>query len=272
MKRAAIVVLLSLTLSSCAYNFVPIQSTVRPEVSSYPDPDGADARRMMAQTVKINVEVVGKLFSKDAAGKVDVKDDSFGWMGSGSVVAVDASRGKGESLVLTAAHVSSTPKIGTPMFSPDMMKMFVVEAVLMYVETNDGRSCLADQIAADVGLDMGVLRVYCVAGEVAEVATELPPQGAMVTTCGAALGYHPAGVFIVTDGRYVGLTDDQPPEVVLTLPVAPGHSGSGVFYKGKIFAVVTKVFRSFHHITLATELSQLQRLIGEARSTWSTVR
>lgn len=238
-------------------------------VHRFPDPEGSDARDMMRQTVKISVSVAGTKLYKDEEGVVQKKEEVIGWSGSGVVVAVDASKGKGESLVMTAAHVSNVPRLILMADENGNPELFVVEAVLEIVEKADGSACAGEPIYADVPNDVGVVRASCIAGEVAKIADELPPVGAIVSTSGAALGIHPNDVFIVTDGRYVGFDDGFDGQIMLTLPVAPGHSGSGVFYHGKVFGIISRRTNRFEHVTLAVPLQHVRDAYDRSMETWN---
>lgn len=235
---------------------------------TYPDPDGADAREMMSQTVKVSVSIAGtKLAKKD--GQVVSIEEVIGWTGSGVVVAVNPWRGNGESLVMSAAHVTNVPPIMVGLEEDGSPSIFIVKSAAEIVEREDGSSCGAIPIYVDVPNDVGVLRVDCVAGQVAELADRLPPVGGIVSVSGAGLGVHPKNVFLVTDGRFVGYEDGFNPQLIVTLPVAPGHSGSGVFFRGKIFGIVSRRTIRFEHMTLAVPLEHMRRAFDRSVESWN---
>jgi len=229
----------------------------------YPDLDGGDARSMMSQTVKVSVNIRGVTILKGENDEAIISDSASGWTGSGVVIASDSKRGKGESLVMTAAHITSIPAVLNDGFST-----LVVRSSAIVVTTLDGAECLATTVYEDVPNDVSVIRTSCVAGEVAEIATSMPPVGAFVSTSGAALGIHPMYMFVVTDGRYVGSEDGFDGQTFLTLPAASGHSGSGVFYRGKVFGIISKKYE-FEHAVLAVRLASVIEAYKSSMETWN---
>lgn len=239
-------------------------------VRRFPDPDGQDARDVMTQTVKISISVAGMQLSKGEDGGIVAEERVIEWMGSGVVLDVDLSKGKGESLIATAAHVSNIPQ-GIPTFDEDgnLETLFLPQASLTIVQTLEGKSCAAEAVYADIPHDIGIVKAFCIAGEKAELAELLPPIGSAILVSGAGLGYHPDNVFLVEDGRYLGLEDGRDPSMIMSVPVVGGHSGSGIFHKGKVIGILTKVFVRFHHGSFGTELSHVRVALEAARENWN---
>lgn len=235
-------------------------------VRNYPDIDGADARQMMESTVKVFVTVHGNVAQRNLKGNVIFVPETMNWTGSGVVLKNDYRMD--ESLVMTASHVSSAD-MPIPLITGTGFALFIPEEVEITVAKMDGTKCAAKELVADHDNDLGMLEVDCIAGREAKLASRLPPLGAIVSTSGAALGYHPPNSFIVTDGRYVGLTSDKEPFVTVTLPGAPGHSGSGLFYRGKVFGILVRGSSRFHHMIYGTELSNLHRLYNVSLELWN---
>lgn len=235
-------------------------------IQRFPDPDGQDARDVMAQTVKISVSVYGMHLSKGSDGGIVAEEKVIEWMGSGVVLDVDKTKGKGESLIATAAHVSNIPQ-GMPTFDDEgnMTELFLPQASMTIVQTLEGKSCAAEAVYVDIPHDIGIVKAFCVAGKVAELAESLPPVGAAILVSGAGLGYHPNGVFLVEDGRYLGMSDGKDPDLVMSVPVVGGHSGSGIFYRGKVVGILTKVFVRFHHGSFGTALDHVRVALEAAR-------
>lgn len=260
-RKIAAIVLMALMFNACIHRF--------------PDPGGADARDVMAQTVKIEVNVAGVKLTKigeDADGKAQLKVEEgvvVGWSGTGVVVAADASRGKGESLVMSAAHVLNVPQAIPIVKDGKLESIIIVQAALMTVTNLSGSVCEAQPIYVDTVQDVGIARALCVAGNVAELSSELPPIGAQVLTTGAGLGLHPNGVFITVDGRYLGLSDGENPRAMLSMDTAPGHSGSGVFHEGRLFSIVSSHYVNHESITYAVPLEQLQKALGAGMKEWN---
>jgi len=232
-------------------------------VRRFPDPEGSDVRDVASHTVKVFVELGGVKMTKDSTGEILKRSDTVKWVGSGVVVDIRGSK----SLVMTAAHVSNIDPFMMGQDEVGNPALFIVQTEKLTVETLEGRMCDAKQIKADSTHDIAILDVDCIAGTKAEFASELPPIGAMVLTSGAALGYHPENVFVITDGRFMGI-DKKDDKVVVTVPAASGHSGSGMFYKGKIFGILTARMIDFEHITLGTQLQFLNELFASARGEW----
>jgi hypothetical protein len=213
------------------------------------------AQLMMKQTVKIQVAASVEVFYKN----VDLGPAAIGWSGSGVIVG-NIDKNKGQSLILTAAHVSSiTREIELGIFK------LIVKDAAMSVQKLDGAFCNARPVVTDEQNDVGTILSDCKAGEVAELADELPPQGAMVQDVGAPLGFHPNDVFAIVDGRYQGLTDGFAPMVTLSVPVVGGFSGSGLFYKGKVFGILTRGYDRFEHLSLGTSLEYLKNVVMESQ-------
>lgn len=228
--------------------------------------EGYDARSAMRSTVKIHTVLVGK--RKNIVSVTDRQPDGteikMGWSGSGVVVRNDNK--KNQSLILSVHHVTHSEPIMLRI-DEDGIYLVQVEKVQLRVETLDGTMCDADTMAGNYKQDLSVIRSMCVAGEAKELADELPPVGASVMISGAALGVHPKGIFIVTDGRFMGI-DEESGEEVITLPSAPGHSGSGVFYKGKVIGLLSKRTVAYEHISLCVNLENARVLLELAEKIW----
>lgn len=232
--------------------------------------EGSDARQAMKSTVKIYATVTGhkvvfvpKPDSEDFL-EVDGGVETVSWVGSGVVVENDSE--KNESLILSAAHVTTMGEIRNLHFEDDI-HLFIAESLKLTIETLDGVKCDAEALVADNKYDVSAIVSKCVAGIPARLVKELPPVGAAVLVSGSALGYHPNGVFIVTDGRYLGI-DSETKEEVLTLPVAGGHSGSAVYYRGEIIGIISKRMIRFEHITLGVSLENTKSMYTTAYKMW----
>ena len=228
--------------------------------------EGYDARSAMRSTVKIHSVLIGK--RKNIISLSDKQPDGteikMEWTGSGVVVKNDDVRK--QSLILSVYHVThSEPSI----LSMDQDGIFLIDMIKMElkVETLDGTICEAGSMAGNFKQDLSVIRSLCIAGEATSLADELPPVGASVMVSGAALGVHPKGIFIVTDGRFMGI-DEASGEEIITLPSAPGHSGSGIFYKGKIIGLLSKRTVDYEHISLCVSLENAKTILELAERIW----
>lgn len=234
-------------------------------VRRWPDPQGLDAREMMVSTVKVRVKVEGTWAVANSLG-VSLVPDTLEWSGTGFVVASDRSRGTGESLVMTAAHVGHVPRTIVRKDGESVVpRVFLVKSVERTVERLDGSECPAEPSFEDLDHDVSVLRTGCVAGSTADLADRLPPQGAFVSVTGCPEGFHEPGVFAVTDGRYLGTHPDG--ELLLSAPAAHGSSGSGVFYQGRVVGLLRAVYE-FDHVTTAVDLSYLRHALRRALEAW----
>ena len=234
-----------------------------------PEIEGADARAVLKSTVKIYAKVSGhkRVFASDPSavdGPKDFEPETIKWVGSGVVVRTDMKAE--QSLIMSAAHV--TNMIPPEAHREDGLHIFVAEKIELTVETLDGTKCSAVQLAANKDTDVSVIRSNCVAGTAAEIASELPPIGSSVMVSGAALGFHPKNIFIITDGRYMGIDEDDGAEVV-TLPAVSGHSGSGIFHEGKVVGIVSRRAVDFEHITLCVNLENIQKVFSLAEKVWA---
>ena len=167
---------------------------------------------------------------------------------------------------MSVAHVTNSEDM-TLGADENGLYIFVVTKKELKVETLDGEMCDAHQVIANVGQDLSAIVADCIAGNATNLADELPPVGADVMVSGAALGYHPKGIFIVTEGKYMGI-DGESKEEIITLPSAPGHSGSGIFYKGKVIGLLSKRTVAYEHITICVSLENAKNLLDTAEGLW----
>ena len=228
--------------------------------------EGYDARSAMKSSVKIHAKLIGKrknILKVTSEANEDEKIE-MSWSGSGVVVRNDYNRK--QSLLLSVHHVTHPEPL---MLRIDEKGIYIVkvESLKLQIETLDGTMCEANPIAGNFKQDLSVISSKCIAGEAVQLADELPPVGANVMISGAALGFHPKGIFIVTDGRFMGI-DEESGEEVITLPSAPGHSGSGVFYKGKIIGLLSKRTIHYEHISLCVSLENARTLLELAEKIW----
>lgn len=228
--------------------------------------EGYDARSALKSTVKIYAKLTGKRknlisLSNNKPDGIEIKAS---WVGSGVVVKNDYK--KNESLILSVAHVTHLEPL---MIRIDEDGIFILEPTKfeLRVETLDGVMCSANSLAGNIKQDLSAITSKCIAGEEAELSDDLPPVGAGVMISGAALGYHPSGIFIITDGRYMGV-DKETEEEIVTIPTAPGHSGSAIYYKGKIVGLLSKRTIAYEHISLCVNLENIKSLLQLAERIW----
>lgn len=237
-------------------------------VRRFPDPDGSDVRDAISQTVKIFVQIDGTKITNGKDGDAVRESYTLKWSGSGVVVAIDARYADGKSLVMTAAHVSNVPMFKMMIDDNDNKSLFVLEKEKIVIETLEGHICNGKQLKADVEHDVSVVEVDCIAGTKAELADELPPIGAIIMTSGAPFGYHPEGMFIPSEGRFAGIDLSDKDNEIFTIPVAPGHSGSGIFYQGRLIGIVSAHNTEYEHMTKGPHLKYLKEVLKLALGEW----
>lgn len=258
MRKFLLSFLLFLTCCSCL--------TARPAVEN---DDSSQVRDEMRQTVIIYQGSHSRGRLLDTEGSVLYRDvDKDGWgIGTGVVIEVRGRR----SLVMTNAHVldeRATEKLpnGT-----------LIRSGFMYrVITFWGETCEAHRLTADPAVDLGLLVVDCVAGEPMHLAAVLPPTGAMVQQVGCPQGFHQQMAFMATDGRVLGLdTLDNPmvsgarlSVIGLSTPSTGGSSGSGVYYRGELFGLVSMINTVYEHMTYAVPLSNIRAYLSNAGDRW----
>lgn len=230
--------------------------------------EGADVREAMESTVKIRTKVTGHkrfLFSsEEETKKLAEKQEEETYSGTGAVIKNDLSRN--ESLILSVAHVTNPDQVELRT-TPIGFYFFIIDKVELSIEKLDGSVCEAASVISNSKKDISVIRSKCIAGTVAEIAKELPPVGSNIIISGAALGFHPPNIFIVVDGRYMGIDNDSGEEIT-TAAVAGGHSGSGVFYRGKIVGILTKRTIKYEHISFCVSLENIKDIISDGEAIW----
>jgi hypothetical protein len=228
--------------------------------------EGSDARDAMESTVKIYMKITGvrKNIISTFSAPADGTEETMSWTGSGVVVENDEKNN--QSLIMSVAHVTHGENM---MLKADEggLYIFVVTKKELKIEKLNGETCEASPIIGDTEQDLSVISSKCIAGAATPLADELPPVGANVMVSGAALGYHPKNIFIVTDGRYMGI-DEKSGEEIITLPAAPGHSGSGIFYRGKVVGLLSKRTVAYEHITICVSLENAKKMLDTAENIW----
>ena len=253
--RKHILTLLLLLVSSC--------------IKRSPNPEGQEVRDMMSSTVKITVTLKGSILSSDGDGGAKVSPEMIEWYGSGVIVATDYSKGKGQSVILSAAHVVDVDPLIVGSDNEGRPTLFAVKSIEKKIIALDGTVCDAETIYVDEKNDVGAMVAFCVPGPAAEIATEVPDIGVSVTTSGASLGFHPPGVFVVTDGRYVGAMSEDDSQHVYTFAATNGQSGSAVYYNGKVVSIISKKIGGFEHVVFGVNLSNVRKAYSRALEVWN---
>jgi hypothetical protein len=202
-----------------------------------------EAQEGLNHAVKLEVRVASM-----EAGKTVVHHGT----GTGTVV---AKAKNGSALILTAAHVCR----------PQGAVAYVLQAVERSEETVPA-TVLNYSYKHDLCLVSAPLTVV----RPADVARYVPPVGAKVHYADGLL-YGPALV-AVRDGRYAGDTtygdDNDRDFTVLTTQAHGGDSGAGVYYHGRLFAVVlgglsARGETSGARVTLCATMRQIRSFLEE---------
>lgn len=236
------------------------------------DSDAAYAQKLMRQTAEIFVK--GNTLIPDlTAKKPELKTVHFGAQGSGTVI---AKKGKGktaETLLLTADHLCQVAKretVDVPI-SDEVTVTAPVLGMEVHVYSIDMDRMEAEIIYQNPENDLCVMKVAGDAGEVAEIGANEPPLGAMLQHVGAPsdnFAYHMA---FVSDGRYVGMQPVMKEKIVLetySIPSAPGGSGGGIYYRGKLVGTLTRVAPPYGHISYGPPLVFVQEAVREGKKAW----
>lgn len=235
------------------------------------DQSALAAREIALSSIKLEISYVIDVRELQARGLIDEPFLEEGGSGTGTVLAVDRHRFKSQvkglwedrpgSLVLTADHVCSIEPIVVDL-------MFFGSFVLPTsqhkydVISPDGSKHAARVMLEDKKNDLCLLEVDGVAGKPAKVASELPPQLVPIMYAGAPKGIWGKWLVPVFDGRYVGVDEDG--YIVMTTPAAPGSSGSGMFYEGELFGVLTMVTRGFSNGAYGIQLVHVRKMMDDS--------
>jgi S1-C subfamily serine protease len=185
---------------------------------------------------------------------------SFVSTGSGVVVEKDSSLGR--SIVATANHVCAIKEIVT--FADGTTMKHISSSIS--VMTAEGYTYSAEVVYSDENNDVCILAVDGIAGDQVSLADRDPPLGAKVYNVGAPHGYFGRYLVIASEGRFAGVDGDG--DLVISNPSAPGASGSGIFYRGKLFCILTKVEARYGHITFCTNINYLRGPIRNSSRKW----
>lgn len=246
------------------------------------DPEALAARDMMASAVRISVDVTMEE-QEDQSLLMSVQkgsEEKMSWTGSGFVVEVDRKMGKGRSLIGTAGHVCHVPDVIETLsfdFTGSMITLkrtkYKVTSKTYTVHTLDGRQLRSDVLYFSYDEenhevpDVCTMVSYGLAGRPVQIADELPPEGAVVQNVGYPLGIQQDWMVHVSDARFGGIGDGRHGFVYTSTPGIGGLSGSPIFYRGKVFAVLVAGY-GYEHLTLSTPLVDLNKAIVEGKKKW----
>jgi S1-C subfamily serine protease len=233
----------------------------RPAWDDGGDRDAAYAQRLMRQSVEVSHRML--ILAPGSEEQKPLAPRLMGAQGSGVVVDVV----RGSSVVLTAGHVCVSRKSFSVELAPGVSVDAPVLAENFSVWTTDGKVLEAEVAYLDVTNDVCSLVVAGIAGEVATLGDD-PPVGAVVTHVGSPSGISWVHESFVADGRYMGrrkVTNDGELLYLVSAPADHGSSGGGVFYRGRLFGLVSRVHESFKHIAFLTGGEPLRKARAEGR-------
>lgn len=255
MRIKTLLLLLMFMISSCAQT----------QIAS----EGQVLHHLLSSTVKIKVKLYGKVLSYNEKDEVIETQEEIGWVGTGVVVSTDFNKGSGQSMIMSAAHVVDTDPIIYDVNPDGKPVLFVVMKVERKIELLDGTICNAEFLHANAKTDIGTIVSGCAVGSVAQIASLEPDNYENVVSVGAPLGFHPKGIFAVSDGRFLGHNSDAEKESIFTFPAASGQSGSGVFHNGKIIAIVSKKMMGYEHLVMCGNLNNVIKEYNISMEMWN---
>lgn len=187
--------------------------------------------------------------------------------GTGFVV---AAHGK-VSMVMTAEHVCAVPEKIESEVDDVKIELPVVNAKFM-LQDIEGDWHAAAVVYADSVNDVCVLSMADFKPpSVAKLASPSfkPPLGARLETSGAPGGEYDWHSSTLQEGFMTGFESfDGIIYLKSSIPIAPGASGSAVYYNGRVVGMVTRVYRGFHHISYLVTAEHLNSALREAEKRW----
>lgn len=217
------------------------------------------AQMIVKSTVQVQMDFKIDVREPQKLGLVDVPFIEDSAVGSGSVVSKKkVFGGKVNTLVLTANHVCEEEFVEVGDF-----KLPVVDQKLSVMSLGGERFEAYTYIQDDEN-DLCLLEVLGDVGETAVVMDGLPEPQSWIQYAGAPAAIWPKNTqAMVLDGRFVG-KDSETGFILFTCPTVGGASGSGLYFNAKLFGVVTRVNRRFHHAAYGTDNLYVVRILRTA--------
>lgn len=222
---------------------------------SQQSPSLDDVQHMLDSTVQIEVRISATIHSPTGDQQVE-----SGWLGSGVVYGkTDGFTGPVESDILSAHHVMDVPAVNSDVLTE--IGLAHIDAVLMVVRTNTGRTCeLTPKVLGNYETgDVATGVAHCDAGRVALIATRSAPRGAKVIVTGHPLGVWPA---MTTEGYVAGWNHGF---LMLSCPAFHGNSGGPIWYNGEVIGLLVRGSEEYTSLTLGTPLQAIvDRIDGKS--------
>lgn len=243
------------------------------------DREAESNRSLISHTVELRHVVAAertRVFPAPAEGEtVDAERVEVSWTGSGTIVAED--RDADEGLVLTAGHVCKVPDDGVRASLGESgieIYAYVFKTKVINVTYFDGYSTVGVVASTDYRHDVCVIWTAGTGGTVAPIAAEMPPIGARVQNPGSPHGIMEADAVPLSEGFYSGTVlassgmEVEMDVSLVTVPAGPGSSGSGVYYRGRLFGLVSMGHARYEHGTYCAQLQWIRKVVSFAERDW----
>lgn len=250
---------LTLTLSACT-------SCAHP--GSFPWVDDGDRVARENQLLMRHTVAVHTDFLYMTVDQTTKKPELKVWTGGGTGVVIENDLKRSESLVVTAGHVCTAAH--KTVLTDAVGGIFPVIDIDLTVESVEGVRTLFRIVFEDEKSDLCFLTSKGIVGIPAPLATDVPPIGAQVKYAGAPLLEFGKWYCPLFDGYFSGAYyfQDIGVSFVVTIPAAGGASGSGVYYRGRLFGIISKVHRGFPNLTYLVHAGHLAEDLPKAEVEW----
>lgn len=246
MKKALLAVVASIFLLVCCQSCV------------YRATDGAAERDEMRSVVRIIRKEIAIPIKLKKDGTPDMKRSRGAQpeerVSSGTGVVIETAGGR--SIILTVDHVVDAPDVREGEKSDEA---WLVLADEYQVSTNSGKRCHATVVKEDHAHDLALIETDCEAGPPVYYEAA-PPIGSPVQVIGSPDGFYVDGRFFIMDGRWIGKVNEKG-QVALSVPVAPGASGSPVFWHGLLVGVVNMMNSDYPQMSFAVGIDEVLKFV-----------
>ncbi len=192
-------------------------------------------------------------------------------MSTGTGFAVETTKEKNKTHIVTAAHVCSL-EMAPPLDVNEMRKRGIdVRNFKRTLTIDDGVSQVAAKVVAvDIPHDICLLEVKADVYKKFEISDSVPTYGEEVYNIGAPAGFYSAGAKFYLEGHYVGVlfqwspfSEDPVLQQVFSIPGVGGLSGSPLINKeGRIVGMIHSIRLDYPYITFSCTIEDLNKLIS----------
>ncbi len=164
---------------------------------------------------------------------------------------------KGETIVLTVGHICEVPQ---GVKKGDML-MRTIQSSFTVSNSGGTHKLKAKPVRQDMSNDLCVMLVEGKIGRPVKMAG-LPRRQSKVMVVGGPIGMFGDGAAYVGEGRYIGSQKSENQELsFLSVAMASGGSGSGVYHRGKLVGIVSAVSPRFNHGTVFVPMTVVKRFL-----------